>query len=181
MKIIAENAEAELARRRSIDDLSWALQDTTSNLMRIVRGAGNPHMLIQQLQRLLGAFEQYREVAGPIPADRISAILSMERERDPRDNVNDFELAQIEAEQQVIRGALQFAASRLVGQLTHQAKGKEEMYDGIREIERVRAERRIACQSSTRPPKARGSNRPKVTKSPRSSGASAASDDFDGK
>lgn len=62
-------------------------------------------------------------------------------------------------EHRVVRGALQVAASRLIGQLTQERAGEDEMHFGIREITAIHdAERRARAKVIS---EQRGDDRPR--------------------
>jgi hypothetical protein len=59
------------------------------------------------------------------------------------------------AEQSIIRGALQIAASRLIGQRTQEATGHREMYDGLQRLEAIKAQIRKRLRASANPARRR--------------------------
>jgi hypothetical protein len=54
-----------------------------------------------------------------------------------------------DAVQQMIAGGLQAAASQLLGQLTQERAGEQEMFDGLRIIERQREENHAATMKKS--------------------------------
>ncbi len=69
-------------------------------------------------------------------------MLSIERDPELVDRMTDDHLERYYAEQSIIRGSLQQAASRLIGQGTQESAGRGEMYDGLREIGAIRERER---------------------------------------
>jgi hypothetical protein len=130
-------------------EVSRTLREMTANLLRVIRGAGKPYEIGQQAAALVEALVKYRDVTGAWPDD-LSEVLSIERDMD---NLEGHQLDRADAEQRVISGALQVAASRLIGQTAHASVGSCEMYEGINAIADMREEGRAKALSATRPRK----------------------------
>lgn len=162
IRIVAENSEAELARQRAMAEVSWALREMTSNLMRVIRGAGKPGMIGQHTQAFIQALVSYRDAAGMMPSpEDLTEILSVDEDPKIIAVLENPELRRVDAKQRIVRGALQLAASRLVGQKTQESAGEHEMYDGIIAIEALRDEgRRERTQGPADRDGARRSARP---------------------
>jgi hypothetical protein len=115
----------------------------TANLLRVTRGAGNPYAIVRQATAFVEALVEYGDAAGGLfNSVEITNSLRAEPDGEPMRRLKGEHLAQYLAEQAVIRGALQIVASRLLGQRTQEATGHHEMYDGVNELEEIRAERR---------------------------------------
>lgn len=135
-RLIAQNTEADRARKLASGQVSWALRDMTANLLRVVRGAGKPNEIVNQTSELLKALVAYRDTVGhPPPPDELAEILSIERTQDWRSGVAASAPVLAEAEDRAVRGALQIAASRLIEQPRQEQSGAREMRVGIRDIE----------------------------------------------
>lgn len=135
VKIVSSNTDAELARRRALRDAEVALVDLTSNLLRIVRGAGKSYEVGRQAAAVVRAFQAHWDAANMYPsAGEIDEMLSLEREDFIFDRYGEAEAMRILAQRQIIRGALQAAASELVGQRTQQTAGEREMWQGINSV-----------------------------------------------
>jgi hypothetical protein len=146
MRLAAENPHADPARRRAIAAVSWPLRDLASNLMRVVRGAGKPHEIVRQTRALMEAFADYHEATGEPPsADVLADILSIERDPEIIQHLERHQVDRLDAEQLVIHGALQVAASRLVEQKTQETVGRHELHEGVRAIREADDEVRRAC------------------------------------
>ncbi len=63
MKLVSEQSEGDVARRRALDELGLHLRALTANLMRVSRGAGAPHYIAGQMVDCLEAMEAYRSAA----------------------------------------------------------------------------------------------------------------------
>jgi hypothetical protein len=68
LRIAAENSDAGIKKRRALQDLSWPLRELAANLIRIVRGAGKSHELLDQMTRVMKAMQEYCEAVGAWPS-----------------------------------------------------------------------------------------------------------------
>jgi hypothetical protein len=139
--VVSENSERDLARKRAMEAVDWALRDLTANLLRVARGAGKPHAIAEQARALAKAYERHRDVVGhdPDSAD-VSAALGLDD--NPPEGMSNENRAFHYAEARIIRGAMQTVASELLSQGTQRAAGRSEMFDGINQLEDLRAENR---------------------------------------
>lgn len=48
MRIVSENSNEDLAARQVLAAVRWDLRQLAANLLRVIRGAGKPHLLAQQ-------------------------------------------------------------------------------------------------------------------------------------
>jgi hypothetical protein len=150
--VIAMNSESEIRRRRAAENVEWPLRDLTANLIRVVRGAGKPYAIRDQLAAVLTAMSDYRDAAGRWPSsDELANMVAMQRPQWLETTSSEIR-AEDWAKSRIIRGALQMTASELLGQRTQEAAGESEMYDGINQIEDLRTKRRAewAAQTSSR-------------------------------
>lgn len=140
LRAIAETSAAEIETREASNTLRWALRDLTANLLRIVRGAGRPYSIGQQVEALVAALNGYHDAAGHGPfTEHLTEMLSIDgRIHEWRQRISDSDLHRLYAKEQIVRGALQQAASRLVDQRTQERAGESEMHDGIRNLEAAR-------------------------------------------
>ena len=151
MRLVSENADAGVVKERATLDVAWALRDLTANLLRVVRGAGKAYMIPEQTQAVLLALIAYRDTVGtPIPDHELSAILAPGQDRLDASKFTDAEVCRSMALDTIVRGALQIAASRLIGQGTQEQAGNTEMHRGIREFERLMEEDRAARDRAAR-------------------------------
>ena len=151
MRVVAENTDTDVARRRATIEVSSALIEMTANLMRVVRGAGKPDDIVRQIQALGQALSDYHKATGMMPApDVLAEILSIEHEQQMISHLSGPQLDRLDAQQSVVRGALQVAASRLLGQKTPESVGRQEMDEAINAIGKLNEEMRGARQPAPR-------------------------------
>jgi hypothetical protein len=76
VRVVISNSEADIAHQRAVRQIEWPLRDLLSNLLRVTRGAGKPHLIGEQAASLVLAFQDYRKVVGLWPAsDEIARTL----------------------------------------------------------------------------------------------------------
>lgn len=151
MRLVSESTGAEVVRERATLDIAWALRDLTANLLRVVRGAGKAYAIPEQTQAVLLALVAYRDAVGtPIPDHELSGILAFGQDRIDASKFTDAQVCRSVALDTIVRGSLQVAASRLIGQGTQERAGDAEMHRGIMEVERLREEDRAARDRAPR-------------------------------
>ncbi|WP_296597541.1 hypothetical protein [Phenylobacterium sp.] len=156
MKIVSSNTDAELAANRALEQVEGGLVELTANLIRVVRGAGRPGDIIEQVVGLTEALREYGDAAGHLPAgDELAGMIRLESREVVVGHVSESSAAWHYAEQRMVRGALQMAASSLLGQLTQRAAGSQELFNGLFEIERMREENRRETSRAARAGRAR--------------------------
>jgi len=112
-----------------------------ANLIRVVRGAGKPFEIAENAQTFIQALVKYREVAGDLDVmDQFPAMLSFGAKDYLKLNLDEANLEKARGEERAIRGALQIAASRLLGQTTQVRAGEDELSDGARQLVNAYAE-----------------------------------------
>lgn len=142
MRIVSDNSDEEIGRHHAELRVTSDLIELSANLLRIIRGAGRAYEIRDQLIGVLQAMEEYRSVTGHgVPSDVISKALDF-HEPEWVEKLGDLEWQRYMAKRQIIRGALQIAASELLGQRTQVAAGDTQLHEGIRELERVAEEQR---------------------------------------
>lgn len=130
LSLAASQSEAEKAAEWQMQDIRWATAEFMSNWLRVMRGAGKPHLMIRHLYELANAVKKAVDDGNVYKANcEIESVLQDAvpsywngRERD-------------ESYHTIVRGSLQLLASKLVGQGTQQIRGESEINDGIREME----------------------------------------------
>jgi hypothetical protein len=79
MKVVSENSENDLSRKRWEGEVAWALRTLTANLIRITRGAGKPYEIVRQVGELIEALRGYYEAVGHWPpSDELGNALSFD-------------------------------------------------------------------------------------------------------
>lgn len=144
-KFRAEQAAAELGR---------AAAALTSNLMRIVAGAGSPHTVAEQALELLGAWKTLREFSGspafPFAPEAPIAVKLREfdwRKDDPRYSVPTKEdldrweadgySARYGALEEIATHALRWRASQLMAQPTHESTAEHALKDAVIKLQQT--------------------------------------------
>lgn len=177
-KVVAENSEANIKKREIEKRIEARLRELYANMLRIIRGAGDPMDLFRQMQTALEQAIAHQELTGFLPSGQfIRAAISLadpylEMREDVREGKitkqdlerweDDGTIAVMLAEHQVVAGALQIVASELVAQKTQQRLGENELHEGIRAVEKAKEMHRKALRpkqpsplKSSRKPKAR--------------------------
>ncbi|MDT9598549.1 hypothetical protein [Sphingosinicella rhizophila] len=138
LRLASSQADNDVKRQRAGQELRWPLKELAANMMRIVRGAGRPEDVGHQCAAVLAAYQAYREATERFPPPEvISEALTLPHREVPggdrlRQDIED-------ADEMVVDGSLQIAASRLLDQMTQVAAGREEMRRGVREGNDARA------------------------------------------
>ena len=136
--LASDKSDADYARERAEEEVLWALRELTANLMRVTRGAGKPWQIVHEAARFIEAVAAYRDVCPSGFPD----FTSLQVDTKPLSRLKGADLYRAMGEEQVVRGALQITASRILDQATQRAAGHHEMYDGLRAIEEARREAR---------------------------------------
>ncbi|SIO37069.1 hypothetical protein SAMN05444722_1722 [Rhodovulum sp. ES.010] len=132
--------DQETEHERACKAADEALRRLTANLLRVTRGAGKPWEIVGHAAEFVLAVEAAQRTSefGYSP-ERASAALRLEHFAFDRTR-EDIEMRmKLDAEHRIVCGALQIAASDLLGQNTHLQRGATEMSDGIRDLEDARA------------------------------------------
>lgn len=113
-----------------------ALRELTANLLRVMRGSGQPDRIAAQAAALAADFAAYRDVCGEDPcAEDVADALSFEivLPEDFDEGLSGWDRAMRE----MISGALQVAAAELLAQQAQAAAGRRELFAGYRQIEKI--------------------------------------------
>jgi hypothetical protein len=156
-----EAADPDSDRRLAMQSVSDRLCELAANILRSVRGAGKPYQIGRQAQSLTDAMVTYRDAVGHFPSDEeLAAALDMDIPEERLDQMSDEQQAIVRARQQIIRGALQVAASRLVDQRPQEAAGMTDIDMGIRDLEKAREDRRARAAAQPRSPQSSHRRKP---------------------
>ena len=131
----------ELAALKASDfygsDLGSTLRHMLCNLMRVCRGSGRSYEVTRDVLEAAGTLRNYViKHQQDMPALEIESILGISRLPDrslPADRQRHED-----AVDAILRGALQMAASRLVGDLVREQRGWDELSSGIEDMVGVR-------------------------------------------
>ena len=126
---------AEPALGDAMRAIACALRNLTGNLIRIVCGGGLSSEIIGQLLAVAVALERYSALANDLPDESavaeglrgVNGSVWSEPSDDPMTR-------RLRAENDVIRAALQVAASRLMAQPAIEELGLGELYQGIQSV-----------------------------------------------
>jgi hypothetical protein len=157
VRIVSSQSEEEVSRLKAADELKRSLRILAANILRIVRGSGSPDDLsVWQIADCAEAFQSYLSVVGRYPdGHEIRNILDCElaqheyrpwiQENSLQESVevDDYKALNIlknEAMIKIRQGALQVAASMLLDQMTQQNKGRQEIHEAIRALNKFRAD-----------------------------------------
>ena len=80
MRIVSDQSEEDMQRRKTREALVWPLRELVANILRITNGAGKPLELFKQFQACHDAFREYVEAHGYLPPDHeIQELLDGDR------------------------------------------------------------------------------------------------------
>jgi hypothetical protein len=152
LKIVSSQNEVpdtNHARDRCLWHVEYYTRELAANMIRVIRGAGRPHLLLDQLLELHNAIAD--APPGLTVGEVVEAILEALGDglKTPRGPFAD-EVEAIQA------GALRSVAGRIVRQPLQEAAGDRDLWDAFYQLERAREESRkkyLAAQNSL--PKAR--------------------------
>lgn len=145
LRVVSSQTSTQIERKQAESDLAYPFRILAANVLRTVRGAGRPDELPAMMLHCLDVLEKYRKVVGHYPKPKIyRRFLNLDAPYfDPNKWANDRELEankqlsmsgypeRIKGELMIHRGALQVAASRLLGQHTQEVLGEHEMFQGV--------------------------------------------------
>jgi hypothetical protein len=130
LTVAAETAPHELEKAQAARELAWVTKEMAANMLRVIRGAGRPLDLPQQIINLA---EDILEVS---KSARVWAVSSAIEEALQSANP-DWEASESDYyEGMIASGAMQWVASRLVRQRAQECAGAREMAEGFKQQER---------------------------------------------
>ena len=146
VKLVVENDPAEVKRRREFHNVRFFLVKLAANMLRVSRGAGRPSDIVEQCLALLESFEDYRKEVGqyPLPQD-IADALNFRNSRVSH-GYPDYVSGRTTAIQEIIAGSLQYVASEYLNQHPQIATAKNQLQDGIRQLDAFHAAERKEWQ-----------------------------------
>lgn len=176
LKVVSENSQRQIDEAHAQDLVDHRIRELAANLIRVVRGAGKPHEVIFQCDKVVKAALEYRESAGHLPTSfSVASALGLEGER-IRD-YDSFEGLRQLATRKMLDGGMQVVASRLLNQLTQEHRGESQLYEGFRDLEHLYEEirkqraaeeraRRSVARAKTKAKSAKKSVRKRKPKDP---------------
>lgn len=152
MRIVSEQSEADIRRKRATDGLVRPLRELAGNLLRVIRGAGKPVELFRQMEACSAAIREYAEAHGHLPPSEVfNQLLDCdaawhayrpwieENRKQFTDRLgDDAEWDSDVAMRRIRNGALQAAASMLLNQIPQHSMGESEIDDGMRWLREAR-------------------------------------------
>lgn len=140
LEVVAEQSDRALRTSRAAEQVRGRLIELAANVLRVSRGAGRPYSVGNECLAVVQAIQAYREAAGQWPPSELiaSALDFTGPSRDGK--MSDEARAAEYARERIIRGAMQFAASSLLGQRTQISAGESEMRAGIQALDRAERE-----------------------------------------
>lgn len=137
------DTDTDTDHRREVEQnegmVEYELSRLAANLMRICRGSGELYEVEDQIMGPANLFAQHRHLTSHGVSPHIfDKALSY----DPKIDIEDKDLADFQrAKSQIVRGALQVAASELTENNTTKHKGEEELIEGQMKWEALRKTR----------------------------------------
>jgi hypothetical protein len=131
MRVVSETPDEEIAARKAEEaanqareQVRRALHTLAASLLRTMRGAGDPENLELHAAAFLAAAEEYRSIAGHgVPVGEVRADLSIVDEN--------AESGISAARESILSGSLGIAAARLLGELTQERLGSNDLSKGL--------------------------------------------------
>lgn len=142
LRLAAENDQRTIDQEWARGRLRRPLRELAANVIRVVRGAGRSYEIAEQCIAVIEAYRGYFDKVGSWPAAwEVDQALAIGRDRDTQ--VYDEAWERAVARETILRGSLQVAASRLVGQNTQENRGRSELMEGVNSIIQIREEARM--------------------------------------
>jgi len=146
VKLVIDNSEREIQEKYAKAQAEHCFNILAANILRVLRGSGQPYSLHIDAANFVNAFTKAQET-GRMPnlglwPTNAEHMRTLGTEQDRERWREDGSLGQANAEDNVIAGALQVVASRLLDQKSQESKGEHEVRQGIMEWSRIREERR---------------------------------------
>src|SRR5689334_3147715 len=114
----ADNSDRDLAKAEALRALYWPTRATAANILRVMRGAGRPQDLPQQIIDLAQAILEANDLSNAwgIWSEMERCLQSAVPQYADLDDFDDHRPA-------IVRGSLQVCASNLVGQMSQMNAG----------------------------------------------------------
>jgi hypothetical protein len=153
LRVVAERSAKEIKKQKAAGALKAALADLAANLIRIVRGAGKPLMIAEQLHAAAKGYVEFFDAAGENPdAQLLGDLLRLPRpdvDHDTDQGTKEF------YEYSILLAGLQKVASILKEQDILQAHANAEFQTRVRMYldlrEQIRKKRRAEMRKLAKP------------------------------
>jgi hypothetical protein len=126
LTIASSQSEQEIATERAMREIGWATRQLSANMLRIIRGAGRPHDLFDQVRSLAGAIDS--SPPGTLIwriSEAMELALAHGLKCDDDDFDRDSHLGKMES------GSLRAVAARLLGQPLQVSAGRRELEQAL--------------------------------------------------
>jgi hypothetical protein len=143
MRLVSDQSKENIRKQRARDALVFRLREFAANLLRTIRGAGQPRYLFEQMEKCNAVMREYADAHGHMPSeqfvreilDRDKAQSSFHQSNAKQENLErwaaDGSLDLEVAERAIRRASLQIAASMLLGQTTFQTTAEHDLHKGV--------------------------------------------------
>lgn len=143
---VDNNADfAPALRDAAVEEIGHPLRVLAANVMRVSRGAGKPHEIASDCERVLDAFRTCHEKMGAWPSSyEIDQVLSIQNpllDSNVCERLPEYYCQKLRLDDALLRGALQVAASRLLGQDLQIGAGERQMAKARHGLQRLKEER----------------------------------------
>jgi hypothetical protein len=136
LRVVSERSIEEIRKQMATLELKFALTNLAANIIRIVRGAGKPDRLFDDIEGFVGTYKDYCIALDHVPdGPVISALLEFKPDQDHSDDNRSEEIL---IENAICRDALQRVASSLADQRVHRERALNELQRHLREFVDVR-------------------------------------------
>jgi hypothetical protein len=131
------------SRQRARQAVDQSLRELSANLMRVAIGAGDANCIAAHALAYVGAMMILRdELGGELPTvDTIAASIAICSREDTVGRLGRNEQS-LTAENKIIKGALEAAASRLLGQELQESAGLYGIYSAVWMLVNIQSRRR---------------------------------------
>jgi hypothetical protein len=141
---VSERTQKKIDIDRALEDVEYALRQLTSNLLRVVRGAGNAGYILRQAVAFTKAMDVYWEAAGRyLSSCELGRAVDFTIDEETHPSTGADEVTEQHALQGMIRASLQIVASRLADQRTHASKGESDFFHAYNLLQEHRKLMRI--------------------------------------
>ncbi|WP_037456126.1 hypothetical protein [Sinorhizobium fredii] len=169
LTVVADSPKPKREERFARQSFNSALLQLAANIIRVVRGAGRPEEIILQCDDVVRTAVEFRDVAERVPLSHDVASLLRLRDEDTT-GYEDLWIDREDARQDMIRGALQLVASKLLSQPLQIQQGKKQMHDAYLRLKRIsdeirrQSEERLAARSRAAPKSKPAKRKPRKPK-----------------
>jgi len=133
LRVVSQQSDTEIAAQAALADATSATTILLANLMRVLRGAGQPSQIVYDADKLVDAYQRFFNLKRCYPGQHVASEL--------RNDFGRYEANATEWDRglnTVVRGALQMAASRLLNQRPPEDAGERELMRGIEILDSAR-------------------------------------------